>query len=111
MMQQTGWRPLSLDGHRQGFQSNLDMQRVAHAPAHDLAGVHVEDGGKIKPTFAGRDVGEVGKPDLVWSQRHEVALQPVGRDGIVMAAVRRSCPARQSCQSAYASPAHQALDP
>jgi hypothetical protein len=97
---------LLLDGHSQGFQGNLDIQRVAHGTSPKLffktllAGTHVEDGGKVEPNFAGRDVSEVGKPDLVWSLRCEVALLQVGRDGIVMAAIRRSCLARQSCQSA-----------
>ena len=111
MVDQAGRWPLPLDGHVQGFQGYLGMQGVAHAPAHDLAGVHVEDGGKIEPTFARRDIREISAPNLVGSLSREVALQPVGRDGVVMAAIRRSCPARQGCQPAYAGPAHQALDP
>ena len=50
-------------------------------------------------------------PDLVRGLRSEIALKPVGRNGIAVAAVGGARPARQGGQSAYASPAYQAFDP
>lgn len=85
------------------------MQGLAHRPADNLAGVHVEDGGEVEPAFAGRDVGQVGEPDLVGSRRLEVPGQPVGRDGIAVTAVRRPGATRQGRQSPQAGAAHQPL--
>ena len=70
--------PLALDGHGQGIQRDLGVQGLAHRPADDLAGVHVEACGQIQPTFAGGYAGEIGKPDLTCSRRLEVTGRPVG---------------------------------
>lgn len=49
MMDQSGCRLLTLDSYGRRFLRNLGMQRLPHRPADDLAGVHVEDRGKIEP--------------------------------------------------------------
>ena len=43
-----------------------------------LAGVQVHDGGHAEPALAGRDVGQVGQPDLVRHRCRERAVQQVG---------------------------------
>jgi hypothetical protein len=54
-------RPLALDGHVQRVDGDLDVQGLSHAPADDLARVHVEQRGQVQPTFPGGDVGEIGE--------------------------------------------------
>tara|TARA_R110002051_G_scaffold22185_2_gene57741 strand:- start:1042 stop:1311 length:270 start_codon:yes stop_codon:yes gene_type:complete len=44
---------------------DLGLRGLAHGPADDLAGVHVENGGEVGPAIAGWDVGEVGEPYLI----------------------------------------------
>ena len=55
MMDQTGRGMLAFDGHVEGVQGDLGVQSLAHGPAHDLAGVQVEDGGEIEPLLSGLD--------------------------------------------------------
>ena len=42
MLDQPGRRALASDGHVACFEGDRGMQRLAHAPAHDLAGMHVD---------------------------------------------------------------------
>jgi len=57
------------------------MQSLAHGPAHELAGVHVEDGGEVEPAFTRRDVGQMGEPYLVGRRRLEGAASLSGAIG------------------------------
>jgi hypothetical protein len=79
-------------------------------PANDPASAHVEDRRQVKPTLPGRNIGEIGEPDLVGLLRGEVAREPVRGDGIVMAAVRCSGAARQCGKPAQSSSTHQDLN-
>lgn len=78
-MDQAGRETLAFDGNIESIQDDLRMQGLAHGPADDLAGVHVEDGGEMEPAFARRNVGQVGQPDLVRSRRLEVPDRRVRR--------------------------------
>jgi hypothetical protein len=49
--------PLALNGQVERVQGDLGVQGLAHRPAGDLAGGHVDDGRKLEPTFASGDVG------------------------------------------------------
>lgn len=51
------------------------------------------------------------KPDLVRRGRRGISAQPVGRDGMVVAAVHGPHPARDSGQSAPPAKTHEARDP
>src|SRR3954447_18563111 len=81
---------MPLDGHDQGVDAQLGPEVVGHGPADDLARGHVLDRGQIQEALVGRDVGDVGQPDLVRPVRGEVPRQQVRGDREIMAAVRGS---------------------
>ncbi len=87
----------------EGVERDLGVQGLTHGPADDLAGVNIEDGDEVEPALAGRDVGQVGEPDLVGSRRLEVAGQPAGRDGIAVTAVGRPGPSREAAPTRRAA--------
>src|SRR4051812_4631736 len=78
---------MPLDGHDQGADAQLGPEVVGHGPADDLARGHVLDRGQIQEALVGRDVGDVGQPDLVRPVRGEVPRQQVRGDREIMAAV------------------------
>jgi hypothetical protein len=110
-MNQPRRRPLSLDGHLERIEGDLHVQRRAHAPADDVAGEEVEHGGQVQPAVAGRDVGEIGQPDLVRRLGGEVVAEPIRRDWIAVAVVGRAHTPGQGRQAPQAGPTHQPLDP
>src|SRR6476469_7971479 len=81
---------MPLDGHDQSADAQLGPEVVGHGPADDLARGHVLDRGQIQEALVGRDVGDVGQPDLVRPVRGEVPRQQVRGDRETMAAVRGS---------------------
>src|SRR6056297_4012828 len=101
-------RALASDGHIEGLEGDRGMKGLAHAPAHDLAGVHVDQRRKKEPAFAGPDVGQVREPYLVRRGRGEVPAQPFRRDRVVVSAVGRANAARDRRQPAQACKPHQA---
>jgi len=66
------------DGHLQGVQGQIGAQRPRGLPADDEAAERVDDQGHIDEAGPGRDIGEVGDPQLVGSLRREVPLHQVG---------------------------------
>ena len=48
-------------------------------PSHDASGEHVDDQRHIEPTLPGRDVREVGHPQLIGTIRLERLVSPVQR--------------------------------
>jgi hypothetical protein len=87
------------------------VQRLAHRPADDLAGMQILYGGEVKPAFAGGDVGQVGEPNLASSIRDKVPAEPVGCDRVGVPTIRRSGPSLQGRQAASPRLTHQSLDP
>src|SRR5580704_14200252 len=73
MVDQSRWRPLTLNGHRQSLHGDLGVQCLAHRPTDDFAGVQVQDGGQIQPSFAGWDVSQIRQPDRAGSSGDEIA--------------------------------------
>jgi hypothetical protein len=73
--------------------------------------MQIQDRGKIQPAFAGRDVSQVGQPDLAGAPGDEVAGQSVGRNRIIVPAVGSSRAPRQCGQAAQTRVTHQPLDP
>ena len=43
------------------------MRRARGPPAHDPAGIGVDDEGDVDEAGPGRDIGEVGEPKHVWA--------------------------------------------
>jgi hypothetical protein len=87
MVHQPGLRSPALQGHDQGVDAQPGPQVVGHAPADDLAGGQVLDGGQVEPALVGRQVGEVGEPDRVRPLGREAPPEEVRRDREVVPAV------------------------
>src|SRR4051795_5866206 len=62
---------------------------VGHAPADDLAGRHVLDGGQVQPALVGGHIRNICQPDLVRAISLEGALEQVGGDAVAVPAVSR----------------------
>jgi len=69
------------------------LERVEHefgghagggAPAHDHPGEHVDDEGDVDRAGPGRDIGEIGDPQLVRRGRGEVPVDQIRRPVIVV---------------------------
>ena len=88
MMHKPSRGALPFKSHGQGVQSNFSVEGVAHGPANDLPGIGVQDRGEVEPPLSGRNIGEIGEPDLVWGLSCKVAGEPVWSDRIVVTAVR-----------------------
>lgn len=98
------------DGHVERLEGNGSMQGLAHAAADDLASMHVDQCRKKEPAFAGLDIGQIGKPDLVWRGRRKVPPQSVWCYRIIVTTIGRTYSARDCGQSAQARNAHEARD-
>ena len=103
-------RALALDGHTERFNGDPGMQGLAHRPAHDLAGMHVDQRGEVEPALASGDVGQIREPDLVRGGRREVPPDPVRGDRVGVTAVGRPDPPGKRGQPAKACGPHEAGD-
>ena len=110
VMKEAGRRSLPLDGYPESVDSDVRVQCLAHGPADDLAGCHVDDRGEKEPAFTGRNVGQVGEPHLIRPSRYEALPEPVRGNGKRVPAVRRAHAARQSGQSPKPGPSHEPCD-
>jgi hypothetical protein len=57
------------DGHVQGAEGEMPVDRIRHRPADDLARVEIEQRRQIEPAFLGANVGDIADPCLIWSSR------------------------------------------
>src|SRR4051812_44555736 len=76
-----------LDRHHQRVLAQRTPQMVGHAPADDLAGRHVLDGGQVQPALISRHIRNVRQPDRVWAIGLEGALEKVRGDAVAVPAV------------------------
>jgi hypothetical protein len=53
------------------------VRRAGGPPAHDPAGIGVDDEGDVDEAGPGRDIGEVGEPKDVWPWRLELAVNVI----------------------------------
>lgn len=67
------------DGHLQCIDGQVRPQRSRQLPAHDHAGVHVDDERRVDPALEGAHVGQVGHPEPVRRRRLEPAVDEVVR--------------------------------
>ena len=86
MDESCGWTS-SLDCHGQRGDCEFGAQVIAHGPADHFAGEQVEDHGQVEPTLAGRDVGDIGQPDLIGPVGDKILLEQVCRHREGMLAV------------------------
>src|SRR5436190_9139105 len=68
-------------------QDELSIDGLAHSPADDAPAEEVHDASQIKPSFRGGDIGDVSDPDLIGSTWGGQLSQPVGSNGMIVAAV------------------------
>lgn len=57
----------------EGIEDETCMGRSADTPAHDAAGIRVDDESHIGEPFPGGDIGEVAHPEHVWCGHPELA--------------------------------------
>jgi len=69
------WPPLP--GHLQRVDDQTALHVWLQAPTHHAPVEQIDDYGQIQPAFLRCDVGDVARPGSVWTQRREVAIQPV----------------------------------
>ena len=80
MVNQTGLRSPTCDGHLERPLDQLEAQRGEHAPAGDQPAEAVDDRGQVQPSLPGAQVGDVRAPQPVGRLGVEVALDQVRRD-------------------------------
>jgi hypothetical protein len=93
----------------EGVQDKFGGHVGGRPPTHDHSGEDVEDEGDINDARPGRDVGEVGHPQLVRGRGSEVTIDQIRRSSILRIADRGS----DTLASQRALPAvlcHQPLD-
>src|SRR6478735_2538183 len=84
------WQPHA-HGHRQRRQHKVRFHVALYRPADDLSREEVDDDGEVEPAFPSTDVGNVTRPELVWTGRREVPVELVR-----LARVRRQCAGRMT---------------
>ncbi len=104
-------RPPLPNGHLQRVQHELSAQVVGHGPANDLAAPGVENNGQVEKSGRGRDVGDVGHPELVPSLGCEVAIHQIRCRAHILIASRRDGTALTMTGTDQASFTHQAGNP
>lgn len=68
----------------------VTLHTIADSPPNDAPGMQLHHNRQIQPAFACLDVRDINGPFLVLTVSDEVAIQQIGRNVIVMAAVGRS---------------------
>ena len=104
-------RPTLAEGHVQGVQNQLGSQMVGHRPADDPAAPDIHDDRQIEKSRRGRDVGDVGDPQLVRAGCLEVALHQIGRGSCLFVALRRDLIAAPAAGADQTGRAHQPGNP
>ncbi len=84
--------PSSLDCHGQCGDGEFGTPVIAHGPADHFASEQVEDHGQVKPALGGRDIRDIGEPDLIGPVGNEVLIEQVFRHGQGVLAVSRADP-------------------
>src|SRR6478609_690713 len=77
------------NGHSECVGRELASERVAHGPAHNSPGVHVQHGRQVQPALARWDVGHVAEPASIGPLGFKAPPDQVGKDLLGIARVRR----------------------
>ena len=64
-------RASALEGHDQGVDDQVGIGRGSTWPSRRPGGVQVDHAGEVEPTLTGPELGDVGRPDLVWPGREK----------------------------------------
>ena len=106
------WVPVA-ERHQQRIAGQFPFERVSHRPTHHASRAQVEDNGQVDQAFARRDVGNIGRPDVIraWDTRHrKLSVQHVRRDGIRMRRIGGHAKRSRSLRT-QAIRVHQLRDP
>jgi len=96
--------------HAQRVDHDVAHHVVPQRPAHYLAAEQVYHHRQEQPAFVRRDVGDVAHPDLVRFTHGELAVEHIGRDWQIVAAVGGDLEAPLA-SGADAVPLHELLNP
>jgi hypothetical protein len=99
-----------IDGLFERIQHEVGAQRGRHPPAHNAAGEDVDDEGDIDEAALGRDIREVGHPELIRPRRREASIDEIGRSVGCGRRVRRRDPRPPAHGAFQAHVPHQPLD-
>ena len=73
----SGMATAVVDRLLEGVQHELRLQRGRHAPADDAPGEGVDDKRDVDKSAPGRDVREIGEPELIGPRRRGVPLDEI----------------------------------
>ena len=99
-----------VDGLFEGIEDEVGAQRGRDTPAHDPTGEDVDDERHIDETAPGRDIGEVGDPELIGARRRKTAIDPISWACSGRLGARRGDPRASADRSAQTHVPHQTLD-
>ena len=99
------------EGHVEGVQNQLGSQMVGHRPADDPAAPDIHDDRQIEKSRGGREVSDVGDPQLVWAGGLKVAVDQIGRGPGLLVALCRDRAAPPAAGADQSSHAHQPGNP
>ena len=104
-------RPALAEGHVESIQNQLGAQVVGHCPADDLAAPDIHDDRQIEEARHGRDVGDVGNPQLVRAGCLKVAVDQIRRGSGLFVALRGDRTAPPAAGADQTGGAHQPGSP
>ena len=81
------WRGCEAPQHCSEPACQVMFQTIADGPTHNTAVVKVKHHCQVQPALSCPDIGDVGRPLLIWLISMEVPVKPVGRNVEVMIAV------------------------
>jgi len=101
---------LPLDRHGQCGDRQLLAHVMAHRPSHHLTAEEIQDDGELQPPLVGRDVTDVGEPDLVRPRGEKGLPEKIvsNRQGMIAIGGDHTEPPAFRCTDAVAP--HQTLD-
>ena len=89
-------------GHIEGVQHQMDVKAGVHRPSDDASGEGIQNHGKVKETCSGRDIGNVGHPQLIGCSDGIFPIDQIGSRAFVPGLPCRS----HTLASAHAHHAH-----
>jgi hypothetical protein len=107
-MDQRAARSSTTDGHQNGIEHQLTMDRCTSRPANDPSRVKVHDDGQIQPTLPGADIGYIRDPDTIGRGHGKLSFEQIRNQHRWLA--YRDMPRLITVQGAKTILSHEALD-
>jgi len=92
--------PAEREGPIERREHQLAIDPRPRGPADHPTRIEIEHHGQVEPPLARGEIGEIGRPGLIGRRHRKRLIEPVGRNGEGMIAVRRQpeSPARHPLQ-------------